>query len=204
MRIITQVIFQNLLDGVRSMKGVSHIFWMLMVLKFLESFTYFALSQILVIFLHSELGCTDIEAGFVYGIWGVCITLFSLILSCVNDSLGVRRALMVGFVCEVIGNISLALARTKVVAFTLLFSILPIGSCLGIPMLTIGVKRFTNSKNRGFAFGIFYTTMNFGALAAGPAVDLLNIGKVPEHLYQPMFHGSQATVLCYLHAPFRP
>ena len=204
MRAVAHLILENFLDGVRSMNGVSPIFWWLMALKFLESFTYFALSQVLVIYLHSELGCTDLEAGTVYGIWGSCITFFSLILSCVNDSLGVRRALMVGFVCEVIGNVILALARTKTLAFALLFSVLPIGSCLGIPMLTIGVKRLTNNKNRGFAFGIFYTTMNFGALAAGPIVDLLNLGELPGtplSPHAPWLTGNRAVLLtCALSA----
>jgi dipeptide/tripeptide permease len=37
------------------------------VLKFLESYGYFALSQILVIYLHDEFGATDIQAGAIYG-----------------------------------------------------------------------------------------------------------------------------------------
>ena len=36
-------------------------------LKFLESYSYFALSQILVLYLHEEFGVPDIEAGMVYG-----------------------------------------------------------------------------------------------------------------------------------------
>jgi dipeptide/tripeptide permease len=36
-------------------------------LKFLESYSYFALSQILVLYLHEEFGVDDIEAGAVYG-----------------------------------------------------------------------------------------------------------------------------------------
>lgn len=36
-------------------------------LKFLESYSYFALSQILVLYLHEEFGVADMEAGTVYG-----------------------------------------------------------------------------------------------------------------------------------------
>jgi dipeptide/tripeptide permease len=36
-------------------------------LKFLESYSYFALSQILVLYLHEEFGVSDVEAGMVYG-----------------------------------------------------------------------------------------------------------------------------------------
>lgn len=38
-------------------------------LKFLESYSYFALSQIFVIYLHNEFGVSDLEAGAVYGMW---------------------------------------------------------------------------------------------------------------------------------------
>jgi proton-dependent oligopeptide transporter, POT family len=37
------------------------------VLKFLESYGYFALSQVLVIYLHDEFGASDIQAGAIYG-----------------------------------------------------------------------------------------------------------------------------------------
>lgn len=37
------------------------------VLKFLESYGYFALSQVLVIYLHDEFGASDLQAGAIYG-----------------------------------------------------------------------------------------------------------------------------------------
>lgn len=30
----------------------------------------------------------------------------------------------------------------------------------GIPVLTVGIRRYTNEENRGFAFGLFYVIMN--------------------------------------------
>lgn len=49
----------------------------------------------------------------------------------------------------------------------------------GIPMLSVATKRYTNSKNRGFAFGLFYSVMNIAALMSGVMVDAFVIG-VPE------------------------
>jgi hypothetical protein len=46
-------------------KDIYFIFY----LKFLESYSYFALSQIFVIYLHTEFHVSDIEAGMVYGMW---------------------------------------------------------------------------------------------------------------------------------------
>merc|ERR1712032_1809799 len=61
-----------------------------------------------------------------------------------------------------------------VVKFSLFF-LLPVGSALGIPVLSMGIKRYTTSKNRGFAFGLFYAIMNVSALVSGLVVDLLDI-----------------------------
>ena len=41
--------------------------WAVFVLKFLESYSYFAFSQILVLYLHVEFGVSDIKAGAIYG-----------------------------------------------------------------------------------------------------------------------------------------
>jgi hypothetical protein len=39
-----------------------------------------------------------------------------------------------------------------------------VAGALGIPVMTIGVKRYTHERNRGFAFALFYTLMNAAAL----------------------------------------
>jgi hypothetical protein len=38
---------------------------------------------------------------------------------------------------------------------------------MGIPMLTVGIKRYTTVLNRGFAFGLFYSVMNIAAFVSG-------------------------------------
>ena len=43
-------------------------------------------------------------------------------------------------------------------------------------MLTVAIRRCTTQKNRGFAFGLYYSIMNVAALASGPVVDGFNIG----------------------------
>lgn len=39
-----------------------------------------------------------------------------------------------------------------------------IAGSLGVPVMTIGIKRYTHEGNRGFAFALFYTLMNCSAL----------------------------------------
>lgn len=35
--------------------------------------------------------------------------------------------------------------------------------------------RYTTSRNRGFAFGLYYSVMNIAAFVSGPVVDIFNI-----------------------------
>jgi len=41
--------------------------YFIFALKFMESYGYFALSQVLVIYLHDEFGASDLQAGAIYG-----------------------------------------------------------------------------------------------------------------------------------------
>lgn len=64
------------------------------ILHFCESYSYFALSQILIIYLHGSFGISYIEAGAAYGTWGAAITFWGFLTGCVNNRLGIRRSLL--------------------------------------------------------------------------------------------------------------
>jgi dipeptide/tripeptide permease len=144
--------------------------------KIVDSFAYFALSQIIIIYLHDEFGLTDIQAGAVYGFWGAAVLLWGLATSFINDNIGVRTALLIGYVISFITLLVMAVTTSLAGILVCMFIFLPLGNSMGIPMLTIGIKRFTNRENRAFAFGIFYSCMNIGAVFSGAIVDFFNIG----------------------------
>lgn len=111
------------------------------ILKFLESYSYFAVSQILVIYVHTEFGFSDMQAGSMYGLWGISITFWGLCASAFNDILGVRKSLLIGFSISVFATLSLSLITSRTALFLILFGIYPIGTAMGIPMLTVGIRR---------------------------------------------------------------
>ena len=82
---------KSVLNGFQSLEGSARELYISFALKLFASYGYFALSQILVIYLHNEFGATDIEAGTIYGSWGLCITIWGLLTAYINDRLGVRR-----------------------------------------------------------------------------------------------------------------
>ena len=81
-------------------------------LKFLESYGYFALSQILVVYLHTEFGASDMQAGTIYGAWGASVTFWGLTCSWMNDNLGVRKSLLIGFSIQAVCSIAIATASS--------------------------------------------------------------------------------------------
>lgn len=98
-------------------------------------------------------------------------TVFGFVCGWVIDYLGVRVSLMVGGIVGALSRFILALTPSHRTAHFMLYTALPFSECLGIPIMTIGIKRYTNARNRTFAFSIFYSMMNVAALIVGPVVD---------------------------------
>jgi proton-dependent oligopeptide transporter, POT family len=145
--------------------------WIIFCLKFLSSYAYFALALILTIYLTQEFGLSDTSAGWAYGMYGVMSTIMGFLCGWVIDYLGVRKSLIIGGVVGAASRFILALTPSHRTAQFMLYTALPFSECLGIPIMTIGIKRYTNSHNRTFAFSIFYSMMNLAALTVGPLVD---------------------------------
>ena len=108
--------------------------------------------------------------------WGAIITLTGILTSWINDSLGVRRATLCGFFLSCLSFLVLGLTQSLDAVYAVIFFLLPLGESMGIPMLTVAIRRCTTQKNRGFAFGLYYSVMNVAALVSGPVVDGFNIG----------------------------
>jgi POT family proton-dependent oligopeptide transporter len=162
-------------SGFSSLSNSPPELWKAYLLKFLDSYAYFSFSLVFTLFLSNEFGMNDIQAGTIYGAWGALITIFGLFTGTVIDNLGVATCLRIGFVLSFVTRLTLFLCTSRTVLLACTLVALPLGNCLGIPVLTVGIRRYTNEENRGFAFGLFYVVMNIGALVAGPLVDILTI-----------------------------
>ena len=125
--------------------------------------------------MSDDFNFNDVQAGSIYGAWGALITIFGLFTGTIIDNLGVAKCLRIGFVLSFVSRVVIFTCTSRTVLLSCLLVTLPFSNCLGIPVLTVGIRRYTNEENRGFAFGLFYVVMNVGALIAGPLVDALTI-----------------------------
>lgn len=161
----------RLMEQMKEINEAPRELWLIFALKFLSSYAYFSLSLILTIFLTNEFGMSDTAAGWAYGAYGVMSTFFGFLCGWFIDYLGVRASLLVGSLVGAAARLVVALTLSRHTAMLMLYTCLPFAECLGIPIMTIGIKRYTNARNRTFAFSLFYSVMNVAALLAGPLVD---------------------------------
>ncbi|GAB0494900.1 hypothetical protein MMPV_006197 [Pyropia vietnamensis] len=145
--------------------------WLVYILKLLASFAYFSSSLTLTLYLTDELKLGDVAAGLHYGGYGVASTVYGVAGGAAIDRLGVRASLLLGAFLATLARAGLGLTHSRAVALTLLYTVLPAADALGVPVLTIAVRRYTNGRSRTLGFALFYTVMNIGALTAGGGVD---------------------------------
>jgi len=160
--------------GFLTLKGSPPELWKAFILKFLNSYSYFSFSIIFTLFLSSDFGYSDVSAGTIYGLYGAFVTLFGLLTGVFIDTLGVSLSLKLGFATSLLARCAIFLTNSRVFLLISL-CLLSVGDCLGIPVLTVGIRRYTTESNRGFAFGLFYVIMNVAALVSGPVVDFFTI-----------------------------
>jgi POT family proton-dependent oligopeptide transporter len=164
----------KVMEGFQSISSAPQELFKAYLLKFLDSFSYFSFSLIFTLFLTADFGYSDVLAGTIYGAWGAAVTLFGLLTGVIVDSLGVSTSLRIGFALQLLGKCILFYTTSRTILL-LAMCVLSFGGCLGIPVLSIGIRRYTTKKNRGFAFGLFYVIMNVAALISGPVVDYCTI-----------------------------
>eukprot|EP00531_Pseudo-nitzschia_arenysensis_P001691 CAMPEP_0116142860 /NCGR_PEP_ID=MMETSP0329-20121206/15134_1 /TAXON_ID=697910 /ORGANISM="Pseudo-nitzschia arenysensis, Strain B593" /LENGTH=527 /DNA_ID=CAMNT_0003638125 /DNA_START=162 /DNA_END=1742 /DNA_ORIENTATION=+ len=165
----------QVLAGFTSLKNSPPELYKVYALKFLDSYSYFSFSIIFTLFLSDEFGYSDIQAGTIYGAWGAMITVYGFCTGFLVDNFGVSKSLKLGYGLSLLARCGIFWTTSRTMLLVHIYGTLPMGSCLGIPVLMTGIRRYTHEQNRGFAFGIFYVVMNVAALISGPVVDILTI-----------------------------
>ena len=165
----------QVLAGFTSLKNSPPELYKVYALKFLDSYSYFSFSIIFTLFLSDDFGYSDIQAGTIYGAWGAMITVYGFCTGFLVDNFGVSKSLKLGYGLSLLARCGIFWTTSRTMLLIHIYGTLPLGSCLGIPVLMTGIRRYTHEQNRGFAFGIFYVVMNVAALISGPIVDILTI-----------------------------
>lgn len=164
------------LDDFRALRGAPRELWIVFAVKFLESLAYFAIYNLIAVYLSADLGYSDVEAGTVAGVWLTVISVMTFFSGFVADALSIRRALLVSVISCTVGRILLSVSTARPIAL-LAFGVMSWGVASMMPTMTAAVRRYTSRRTVSFGFSLFYVTMNVGALVAP-----LTIGWFRRHL----------------------
>jgi POT family proton-dependent oligopeptide transporter len=199
------------LEAWNDLKASPKSLYVIFFLKFLESYSYFAIIYTLIIFLSDEFKYTDEQAGWAYGLFGMCTSLYGFIFGgFLIDNLGVRLSLCLGCSILLTGRLLLVICSTHFYILLILYTILPIGTCLGIPVMQIGIRRYTKERARSLAYSIFYGMMNVSAIFSAGAIDYFRKYVVNKKIdvfpgltfeitaYRALFLSGACTTLCSL------
>ena len=148
--------------------------WIIYAAYILENLAYKLGSQgVLPLWLSSDLGYSDVQAGAMIATWSAVMTLVTVMVGSLADALGVRRTFMLAFwVCLVARSVmALTVAKWLVLPFGLYLD--AVGIALMIPVMTVACKRYTNAAQRSVAFSLYYALMNLGYLIGDKIFDRL-------------------------------
>lgn len=144
------------------LKGAVRELWVLFGMKVLAILAYGVVNSTLVLWLSSDLGYSDVQAGFVVATWSTAMTLFTVMVGSLVDAIGLRKAFLIGFGACILarGVMSFFLAPWLVMPLGLLP--LALGEALMTPVMVAAVKRYATTAQRSISFSIFYSMMNVG------------------------------------------
>ncbi len=161
---------QDYLNGLKSLARCPREIWIAYLMKVFEGLCYFATVLVLMIFLIEDMGLSEVNAGWVYGIWSAGMSLFMLITGFIADSLGIKKALIVGLVIALIGRVAVTFTVNPYIVYPGLF-FHSVGFAFMIPLIAAAVKHFCTKRAQKYAFAWYYVVMNVGAAAAGLMLD---------------------------------
>jgi dipeptide/tripeptide permease len=134
----------------------------LFLAKVTEYSAYSAMNMTFVLFLSSDCGLSDVAAGTFVGVWSMVLTLCTILVGAVVDAVGIKRTLIVGAVSLIVARLFLPFV-TNIAAVSILgFLPAAIGCAMLVPVLSVGIKRYTTKEGAALGFALFYTLMNVG------------------------------------------
>jgi dipeptide/tripeptide permease len=131
--------------------------------------------KVLPLIATAEYGFSDTQAGGLYGMWGILITVWGFVASWMVDKFGVRTTAIFSTAASVVARAVFTFCRspTSLVVSTLILS--PIGDGTFDPCFNVGLKKTTTDLTRPFAYALAYTVMNLGGAFSDNLTDYIRL-----------------------------
>jgi MFS family permease len=162
------------LSTLASVRAFSRELWAMIFLNVFFSYSYFVVSAILTLYLTQDHGFSDIEAGNIYSVWGVIMSIVQFCAGPLIDRLQMRLSLSIGALFASVGMGMLALTFNNDLLLGLgLFVFIPVGMSLGMSVVAIGGQRHSKGAPgvNYLAFAMLYSGMNIGSAFTGATIE---------------------------------
>ncbi len=155
----------------KGLRGSPRELWLLFGYKFIEYSAYGAMNLVVILWLSSDCGLTDVAAGsFITG-WSLALTLIAIVVGALVDTVGIRRICLLSVGMLLVARFFMSWLTEPVLVFLLGFMPLALGFAIVAPVVSVGIKRYTNKDGAALGFGLFYVIMNIGFAVGGAGFD---------------------------------
>ena len=143
-------------------------YWMAIVFEFFERGSYYGLMSVLSVYLADEstggaLGFSKPEIGVINSVVRPLLYLLPILTGAIADRFGYRRMLLVAFALLSLGY-GLSSQMTSYAGIFAALLIMALGAGAFKPVIAGTIARTTDETNSGMGFGIFYWSINLGAM----------------------------------------
>jgi POT family proton-dependent oligopeptide transporter len=164
---------KELVQTARDLRGAPRVFWIMNYTYMLDGMAYFGMLTLLTIFLHQNLGLRDSEAHLIVSVYTGLVTAFMLTFGPVADRIGIKKALTIALLLQIVGRFLLPSMDVlfdgfmAVVLVCLGLAIASAGNGFLQPALYAGIKQFSDEKTSSMGYGLLYAMMNLGIVIIG-------------------------------------
>ena len=145
--------------------------WLVFVIKFLSIAAYKLTLLTIVVWLESDLGYKDTQAGPLVAAWSIIMSLVTLVVGSLTDDLGTRRTLFLGTSICLVARMVMVVTTSRWLVLSGGLALLAVGEALGGPVLVAAARRFSSTRLRSISFSMIYVMMNAGFWMGGALVD---------------------------------
>lgn len=140
----------------------SEAFWTANIVELFERAAYYAVFIAITLYLSRVVGFTDIEAGWIGGVFAAGLYFLPPFTGAFADKIGFRKAIILAFTLLTIGYFNLGALPYKITVLPSLV-ILMFGGSFIKSIITGTVAKTTTQETRAKGYSIFYGMVNVGA-----------------------------------------
>lgn len=165
----------------RSLTDFPREFWVANFMELLERAAYYGFFIVLTLYLTDVVGFTDIETGFIAGIFYAGLYFLPPFVGALVDKIGFRKGLIIAFGMLTIGYFFLGVFHSKMMVIFFL-GVAMVGGSFIKPLITGTVAKTTNEENRSRGYSLFYWVVNIGSFSGKTIVPTIRQGIGVEYV----------------------